>query len=135
MADLETILVSASVEVDDEAVTVEGNTLVLVEGLGARTVRTATKGGRTVVLVSEDTTARVGMVKFEMPASVASINIARDFKALGEGRVIRVSGVDAAGNILARTLTQGVMTNDPEVAIQNEGKIPIEFSGAPLTGA
>jgi hypothetical protein len=135
MSDQELILVSASVEVDDEAVTVEGNTLVLVEGQGTTSTKAATKGGKVVMVHSEDVTAKVGMIKFEMPASVASMNFARDVKALGAGRVVRVSGTDAQGNRLGRTLTQAIMTNDPEKAIQNEGKIAIEFSGAPLTAS
>ena len=133
MADQELILVDASVEVDDEAVTIEGNTIVLVEGQGTFTTKAATRGGRVVAVHSEDITSKVGMVKFEMPASVASMNLARDIKALGAGRVVRVSGTDAQGNRLGRTLTQGVMSNDPEKAVQNEGKVPMEFSGAPLT--
>lgn len=132
MADSEIILVDASVEVDDETVTVEGNTLVLVEGQGTSTVKGASRGGQVVAVISEDITTKIGMIKFEMPASVASINIARDFKARGAGRVVRVSGTDAQGNRMGRTLTQGIMTNDPEKAVQNEGKISIEFSGAPL---
>lgn len=135
MADSEIILVDASVEVDDEAITVEANTIVLVEGQGESTVKAASRGGRPVMVISEDISGKVGMVKFEMPASVASNNLAREFKSRGAGRVVRVSGTDAAGNRLGRVLTQGVMTNDPEKAIQSEGKIPIEFSGAPLAAS
>lgn len=133
MADQEIILVDASVEVDDEALTIEGNTLVLMEGQGTSTSKAASKGGRVVIVHSEDLTTKVGMVKFEMPASVASMNTSRDIKARGAGRVVRVSGTDPQGNRLGRTLTQGIMSNDPEKAIQNEGKIPMEFAGAPLT--
>jgi len=135
MADQEIILVNASVEVDDETVTVEGNTVVLVEGQGTTTTRGASNGGTVVAVHSEDITTKVGMVKFEMPASINSMNVSRDFKARGPGRVVRVSGTDAAGNRLGRVLTQGVMSNDPEKAIQNEGKIPVEFAGAPLTAS
>lgn len=133
MADTEIILVDASVEVDDEPVTVEGNTIVLIEGQGTSTAKAASRGGRPVIVISEDISEKIGQIKFEMPGSVNSINTSRDFKARGAGRVVRVSGTDAAGNRLGRTLTQGIMTNDPEKAIQNEGKIPIEFMGAPLT--
>lgn len=132
MADQEIVLVDASVEVDDEAVTVEGNTIVFVEGQGTTTTKGASKGGRTVAVHSQDITSQVGMIKFEMPASVGNNNLARDIKARGPGRVVRISGTDAAGNRLGRTLTQAVMSNDPEKAIQNEGKIPVEFSGSPL---
>jgi len=135
MADQEIILVDASIEVDDETVTVEGNTVVIVEGQGESTVKAASNGGRPVVVVSEDITTKIGMVKFEMPGSVASMNLSRDFKARGAGRVVRVSGTDPQGNRLGRTLTQGIMTNDPEKAIQNEGKLSVEFSGAPLAAS
>ena len=135
MALQEIILVDASVEVDDETVSVEGNTIVIVEGQGETTVRAASKGGVPVIVSSQDITTKIGVVKFEMPASVESMNLSRDFKARGAGRVVRVSGTDAAGNRLGRTLTQGVMTNDPEKAIASEGKVPIEFSGAPLAAS
>lgn len=132
MADQEIVLVSASVEIDDEAVTVEGNTLVFVEGQGTVTTKAASRGGVPVAVHSEDLTTKVGMIKFEMPASAANLNLARDVKARGPGRVVRISGTDAQGNRLGRTLTQAVMSNDPEKAIQNEGKVPMEFAGAPL---
>jgi len=128
----EIILVSASVEIDDETVTVKGNTLKLKEGQGESTVEAGTNGGEVVPIISEDVTTRVGMVSFDMPASIKSMTLARDIKARGAGRVVRVSGIDSAGNRMSRTLTQGIMTNDPEKAIQNEGTLTLEFSGAPL---
>ena len=134
MAQEETILVDASIEVDDEAITIEGNTIAYTEGQGESTVKAATKAGRTVIVISEDITTKVGMIKFEMPATVQSANTSRDFKATPAGRItVRMSGTDAAGNRLGRTLTQGTMVTDPEKAIQNEGKIAVEFRGAPLT--
>lgn len=135
MADQELILTNASVEVDDEAVTIEGNSIAIKEGQGESTTKAASKGGNVVVVISEDITTKIGMVKFEMPASVTSMNLARDFKARGAGRVVRVSGLDPAGNRLGRTLTQGVMINDPEKAIQSEGKIEVNFEGAPLAAS
>lgn len=132
MASQEIILVDASVEVDDEAVTVEGNTIVIVEGQGTSSTKAASRGGAPVIIHSNDITSQIGMIKFEMPGSVASMNLSRDFKARGAGRVVRVSGTDQQGNRLGRTLTQAIMSNDPEKAIQNEGKLPVEFSGAPL---
>lgn len=132
MAESQTILVDVSVEVDDEAILLEGNTLEFVEGLGESTTKGSTQGGRPVVVHSQDVTTRIGMVKFEMPSTVETLNITRDWAALGAGRVVRISGTDPAGNRLGRTLTGGIMSNDPGKAIQSEGKVAIEFSGAPL---
>lgn len=133
MPELETILTNASVEIDDETFTVEGNTLTFVEGQGVSSVRAATRGGAVVIVESEDVTTKVGMIKFETPSTINAINAARDIKALGSGRVVRISGTDAAGNRLGRTLSQGVFVTDPEKAVQNEGTMPMEFHGAPLT--
>jgi len=132
MADQEIILTDASIEVDDETITVKGNTIVIKEGQGETTTEAATRGGRTVAIPSADITTRVGMIKFEMPASISSMNFARDVKARGAGRVVRLSGTDPQGNRLGRTLTQAIMSTDPEKAIQNEGSLPLEFAGAPL---
>jgi len=135
MADLEIILVDASIEVDDEPLTIEGNTIVFVEGQGESTTKGASRGGRPVMVTSQDITTQVGMVKFEMPASVNTLNVTKDLKARGAGRVVRVSGTDAQGNRLGRTLAQAIMNNDPEKAVQNEGKVAVEFSGAPLAAS
>ena len=129
----EIILVDASVEVNDETVIVEGNTITLTEGTGESSVKAASQGGKPVMVVSQDITTKIGKVKFEMPATVASMNLSRDFAVYPKGTtVVRISGTDPAGNRMGRTLTQGTMTNDPEKAIQSDGKISIEFSGLPL---
>lgn len=125
-------ITNASVEVDDETVDVEGNTLTFMYGLGEVTVRAATRGGEVRVITSEDITTKIGQIKFEVPTTVENANAFRAIKALGAGRIVRVSGISSDGSRLSLTMTQGVMTNDPEIAIQNEGKFPVEFSGAPL---
>lgn len=135
MAESQIILVDASVEVDDEPVTIEGNSITYVEGFGESSVKAASKGGRPVIVTSEDITTKIGKIMFEMPATVASANTSRDFRARGAGRVVKISGTDPAGNRLGRTLRQGMMTNDPDKSIQNEGKITVEFSGAPLVAS
>ena len=131
----EIILTSVSIEVDDDSVTVEGNTVVLKEGTGESTVKAAINGGKVVTVISTDQTTKVGMIKFSMPATVIALNTSRNWAALGAGRTVRATGLDPAGNRLARTLRSGIMTTDPEKAVQNEGVIEIEFQGAPLTPA
>lgn len=129
----EIILVDVSVEVNDQTIAVEGNTVVLNEGTGTVTVKAATQGGKPVMVVSEDVTSKVGMVKFDIPSTVNGLNASRDWAVFKKGAsVVRVSGTDPAGNRMGRTLMQGTMTNDPDKAIQNDGKISIEFSGLPL---
>jgi hypothetical protein len=132
MADQQIILVDASVEVDDVAWTLKGNTLKFKEGQGEYTTTGATKGGRAAIVHSMDINTRVSEISFETPASVDSMDLTRDTKALGPGRVVVISGMDGVGNRMSRTMTQGVMSDDPEKTIQNEGMIAVTFRGAPL---
>jgi len=125
------ILVDASVSIDDEAFPVKGNTLSFTEGLGESSVEAATQGGKTILIVSQDVTTRVSMVKFEVPTSIDMMNKTRDIAAKGAGRTVRVSGSDPAGNRLGRTFKSAIMVTDPEKSIQNEGSIPLEFKAAP----
>lgn len=136
MAKIEIPLTNASVEVNDEVVTIENGSLVIVEGQGEVSVRTASNGGNPVVVPSEDLSTKVGKVKFEVPTSVSAANFFKDVKARPIGtNTVRVSGVDPAGNRLGRTLALGSMVNDPEKAIQTDGKFPVEFEGAPLAAS
>jgi len=130
MAD-QIILTDVSVEVDDNAWPVKGNSLSYTEGLGESSVESATQGGKTILIVSQDTTTKVSMVKFEVPTSIDMMNQTRDVHAKGAGRTVRISGTDQAGNRLGRTFKSAIVVSDPEKAIQNEGSIPVEFKSAP----
>ena len=133
----EIILVDASIEVESPTfngtITVSGDTITITEGQGESSVETATNAGQPVIVISEDVKTKVGKVKFEMPASIASMEASRSIKAAPLGTIVlRLSGSDSAGNRFGRTLRQGTMTSDPEKAIQNGGKVPIEVMGFPL---
>ena len=130
MAD-QIVLVDASVEIDDEAYPVVGNTLAYTEGNGETSVTAASQGGRPILVASQDVTTKVSMVKMEVPASIEMMNKSREIAAKGIGRVIRISGTDAAGNRLGRTFRSATMITDPEKSIQNEGTIPLEFKASP----
>lgn len=130
MAD-QIILVDASVEVDDEALPVVGNTIAYTEGLGESSVTAATQGGKPIVVASQDVTTKISMIKFEVPSSVQMMNATRDIGARGFGRVVRLSGTDPAGNRLGRTFKSALLITDPEKSVQNEGTIPLEFKAAP----
>ncbi|MCK5127644.1 MAG: hypothetical protein KAR42_15410 [candidate division Zixibacteria bacterium] len=130
MAD-QIVLVDASVEVDDEAYPVIGNTIVFTEGNGETSVTAASQGGRPILVASQDITTKVSTVKFEVPSSVEMMNKSREIGAKGIGRVIRISGTDAGGNRLGRTFRSAALVTDPEKSIQNEGTIPMEFKASP----
>jgi hypothetical protein len=124
------------VEVNDELVSIENNSLKIVEGQGSVNTRTASRGGDIIVVPAEDLSTKIGKVMFDVPMSVSSANFFRDVKArpIGTNTVV-VSGIDPAGNRLARTLVSASMVNDPEKLLQTEGKFSVEFEGAPLVVA
>ena len=138
MAEAEVIVVTAAVEVEcptfTGTLTVMGDTLVLVEGQGVSSVESAMNGETPIPVISLDTKTLVGVVKFEVPSSAKMIEAVRAIKAAPLGSVfVRSSGTDPAGNRMGRTGLNGTMINDPEKAIQNGGKIPVELHGSPLT--
>ena len=130
MAD-QIILTDASVEVEDEAWPIIGNSVTYTEGLGDKTLIALTQGGKPVMCVSQDVTTRKSMIKFEVPSSIEMMDKTRDTQVKGFGLVIRISGTDAAGNRLGRTFRSAVHTNDPEKAIKNDGTIALEFASSP----
>lgn len=133
MAQVEIILTDASVDVNDETITIENGSLTFVEGQGETTVRSASNGGRPVIVPTVDIGTMIGKIKFDTPSSIQSMNFFRDVKARPiASNVVRVSGTDAAGNRLGRTLTAASLMSDPEKAIQTDGKFTVDFEGAPL---
>lgn len=128
-----TILSKASVKIDGEQIAANGNTLSYMDGNPEGTVESFVIGGATEVAFSTDESTRVSEVKFELPASSEWVNKARDIAALGPGRRVEIAGEASDGTYIARVMAQGMVTNKPEVALQNGGSLEMVLNGSPLT--
>lgn len=128
----EIILTEASIEIDDEAVLIQGNSIKLKEGQGTYSTMSCLKRAKPVAVHGLDATKLFGEIKFSCPSTIPTINQIRRFKAQGPGRVVRFSGTDKGGNRIGRTLTDAVINEDYEIAIEQEGSFEVMCSGSQL---
>ncbi len=115
------------VTVNNDPVAVTPNSVMYTEGLGEQTMRAASLGGGQVEpIYSRNIEQNFGSVSFEMPATMANIAKARQWKANENQNVVNVTGSTVDGT-LARAFQQAAILNNYEVALGSETNIPIEF--------
>ena len=125
-------LTDATVLVNDEAVVIESNTLVFIEGRGEQTLRAGSVGnGVTEPIYAKDMSTRFGCIKFQMPSTPETIALALQWKDGDNTNVVQIAGSTTEGDV-TRTMTQGALLNDYEVNVGAEGTIDIEFKGNAL---
>lgn len=122
-------LADMAVEVNDEIVYYEPNTLSYTEGFGETTVRAAsTGGGGTELIFARDVSNAKSMVKFELPTTPENIELVRSWQIDVGANVVGLSGSNGTQKV-TRTLTQATVVNDPEINISADGTIEVEFEG------
>lgn len=116
-------LVNPAVLVNNLSVPIVPNSLTYTEGLGEQTVRVQSAGGGSVQSVlSNNVETNLSMVKFEMFPTAENIALILSWKVNGNQNVVSVTG---AG--LTRSFTNATLTNNYEVALGSDTKIPLEF--------
>lgn len=122
-------LTDATLLVNNEAVGYLPNTLKFREGLGEQKVRSvAIGGGKTEQVYAQDLETNVGMVAFELPATIDNIALARKWKTSGNRNVVSIAGSTLDGDV-NRSFTLCAVTNDYDVEIGTDTSIPIEIHG------
>ncbi len=125
-------LSDVAVEVNDDTIGVEPGTVSYTEGFGEAKVRAAsTGGGGTELIFGRDIAEAISMVKFEMPATIPNVELLRGWQASIGVNTVQLSA-SFGGQSFTRTLTEGTVTNNPEVEIGPESTIEVEFKGNPV---
>ncbi len=125
-------LSDVTIEVNDEPVGIEPNSLSWTEGFGAAMVRAAsTGGGGTELILGRDISEAMSTVKFEIATTIENAELVRGWIANLGGIAIEISA-SFGGKKLTRTLSQGSVTNVPEFNAASDGTIEVEFTGNPL---
>lgn len=121
-------LSDATVMVNNNVVAVEPNSVVFTEGFGEQNIRAASVGGGNVEQIySKNVESSFAMVKFELPATVDAIELAREWKANLNQNLVQIVGSTPDGKTLSRTFSQAALINDYEVALGSDTSIPVEF--------
>jgi len=122
-------LYSPEVVVNNEPINIVPATFSYKDGFGEDTVSSVANGTNVENIISTDLTTKKGMIKFSVASTASNAVLLRILKNQPGGIVIKVS--DAKSDF-TRTLTSGPLISDPEVQLQNEGVIELEFEGNSL---
>lgn len=122
-------LTDATVLVNNEAVGIIPNSLVFNEGLGEQNVRAVSIGdGKTETVYGKNLETNFGMVKFELPTTPETIELARGWKTNGNENVVQIAGRTPEGDV-TRTFSSAALVNNYDVAVGSEGNLELEFHG------
>ena len=115
-----------SVVVNDITVNVVPNSVSYKSGKGEQSVKVQSAGnGLVSVVTSTNVETKKGMVKFSVYSTEQAIQLKELWQSNGGGNVIELGSVNL-------TMSQGTMVNDPEITLSDDGKVELEFQGAPL---
>lgn len=122
---------NAAVTVNNNVIAIVPNSLAYTEGFGEQTVRAASAGGGQVEQIfSSNIETSFSMVKFDLPATVENIALAREWKAAANQNLVQIAGRTVDGNV-TRTFTQAALLTDYEVALGSDTNISVEFNANP----
>jgi len=111
---------------NNEPIDIIINSLTYKDGLGEDIVATVANGTNVSTIISKNLETAKGMVKFSVPATSENATRVRARK-IGTGtNVIKIS--DSSSDF-SRTFTAMTLITDPEVQMQSEGVIELEFEG------
>lgn len=120
-------LSNAAVTINNNVIAIIPNSLAFTEGLGEQVIRTASAGGGAVDQVfSENIETNLSMIKFDIPATIENIELAREWKVNKNQNLVQIAGRTPEGT-LTRSFSQAALINDYEVALGSDTNIPIEF--------
>ncbi len=120
---------SPEVVLNNEPINLIPSTFVYKEGFGENIVAPVANGRNTSLVISTDLTTQKGMMTFSLPSTAVNVELVRTLKNQPGVNVIKASDPDSD---MTRTLTSATLINDPEIQLQNEGVIELEFEGNQL---
>jgi len=121
----------AAVQVNNNTVAIIPNTLAYTEGKGEQTIRAASAGGGQVEQIyANNVESNFSMVKFELPATVENIELAREWKSNANANLVQIAGSTPEGRV-TRTFSQAALLGDYEVPLGSDTNIAIEFKSNP----
>ena len=119
-------LSSPEVVWNNEPIDIIINSLTYKDGLGEDIVSTVANGSNVSTIISKNLETAKGMLKFSVPSTATNVARVRAGK-IGTGtNVFKIS--DSLSDF-SRTFTSMTLITDPEIQLQSEGVIELEFEG------
>ena len=124
-------LADVTLEVNDDNMGYEPNTLIVDDGISATTVRAASTGGGSVELIfGQDVADSISEVEFELPTTERNIELVRAMQQNVGGNTVALSS-NRTGSSFSSTITQATVTNKPKYELTIDGTIKVEMKGNP----
>ena len=124
MSEAQNAVSTVIVNVDGEDLGIIPQSLSYKEGKPSRQVGGLDNGD---ILIGEDRTDAVGMIKFDLPTTKENIERA---KTLRERKASTVSFYDDSGT--EQVMQTGVTMNSDDNTVGKDGKITLDYQGTPL---
>lgn len=124
-------LADVTLEVNDDNLAYEPDTLVADDGIGETTVRAASTGGGGVELIfGTDVKTSISEVEFELATTDKHISLVRGWQGNVGGNTVALSS-NRAGQSFSLTITQATVTNKPKFELNIDGTIKVTLMGNP----
>lgn len=123
-------LANPTIQVNDSTISILPNTLSYKSGKGNVTSRAQSAGGNSIsIVVTEDATTKVSMVKFKMINTKTNIELVEGWQDNSQttGNTIRFSDGDLTKSFRAMNIEE-----DPEIMLTSDGEIDLVFKGLPV---
>ena len=112
--------------VNDITVFVVPNSVSYKSGKGEKSVKVQSAGnGNVSVVPSTNVETKKGAIKFSVYSTSQAILLKEQWQNSVGGNVIELGSVN-------KTMNRSTMTNDPDINLQDDGTVELEFEGAPL---
>lgn len=121
------IVSTGKVTVNNTNVAIVPNSIQYSEGLGEQSVKTASGGGKSVVLVTSDNAEQLmSMVKFRLHSTEQNIELARSWKVNTGKNAVTITN---PGGEFTRTFLSATVVNNYPVDLGADKDFEIEFHG------
>lgn len=126
MAEEFTQISDPEVVANDITVFVVPNSVSYKSGKGESSVKVQSAGnGNVSVVNSTNVETKKSMLKFSVQSTTQAIALKEQWQNNRGGNVFELGSVNV-------TMSQATMTNDPEIALTDDGVVEMEFEGAPM---
>lgn len=117
--------------INNNTVAHKANTIEYDEGLGEQNVYAASLGGGlTEQIYSDDVETAFSTVEFELPSTITSVNLVRDWKIKKNTNRIEIEQETPDGSF-TRIFTQASVLNNYKVGLGTDKMIKVEMKGNP----
>lgn len=121
------IVSTGKVTVNNTNVAIVPNSIQYTEGLGEQSVKTASGGGKSVVLVTSDNAEQLmSMVKFRLHSTEQNIELARSWKVNTGKNAVTITN---PGATFTRTFLSATVVNNYPLDLGADKDFEIEFHG------